>query len=105
MIDHGHIAANGKGAPAIIEPHLSVIGRQNGLATGTVFEWCDGFVSTIADAILRTVQRQVQIKPLVLKSVEAGLSSGGDDEKMLADVLDGLASQEGALLINQGGLN
>jgi hypothetical protein len=105
VIDHGHIASHGKGAPVIVEPHLTVVGSQNGLATGLVFEWCDGFATTIAEATLRTVQRQVQIKPLVLKLVEEGRSRGGGDEEMFVDVLDDLASQQGALLVNHGGLD
>jgi hypothetical protein len=73
---------------------------QDSLATGVIFEWCDGYRSSIADALLRSVQWQVEIRPLALQSLEGGRARCGELGETFEEILDNLGSQSGALRIN-----
>ena len=105
-IRHSHIESDGKGIPEIVNPHLAAVTQRaskgNTLATGMVFEWCDGYRSTIADALNRTVQGKVDILNLVQRLIRERNVADLDEELALDETLRRLESQHGALLANYG---
>lgn len=101
-VRHEHVGTSGFGFPRIVNPHLATVVGRKDLATGVVFEWCDGYRSSIADAVHRMVRRQVEIRPLAMCSLEEARLASGEPGKTLAEVLNELGSQSGVLRINHG---
>lgn len=65
VLRHPHIATHGEGMPEIIDPGAAtvILRKDEGgtIATAVLFEWCDGYQSTITDALSRTVPRQLDV--------------------------------------------
>lgn len=101
-IQHEHAFTQGQRIPCIISPQSAVVVRRTRLATGIVFEWCDGIRSTIEEALLRSVRPQIEIKGLMLQQSQAAHPRYQDEDVVFAEGIDGLASQRGARLINYG---
>lgn len=103
-IVHSHVSNGNRGMPRIqdaVRPfviHRAGPGRSP--ATGILFTWCDGYQSTIQDAMPRLVQHNVNLRDLVQRLIGDVGKILFDEDATISATLSWLASRHGAQTAN-----
>jgi hypothetical protein len=102
---HSHVPHGGQGMPCIRGDGDPLVMHRSGPgttpATSILFTWCDGYQSTIQDAVRRLVRHSVDVRDLVLYLVKNVGRMFSDEDVTFAATLSWLVSYHGAQLANE----